>query len=289
MSYALGSLALVLAACLGCSLYVHFRGRARRPLRRHLASFHTALAPYNALVYWQSAAPNRPFQSSDPRLFPELEGLRRSWTVLRDEGLAVLREGGGGSEPSDAVHDEVMSPFYEEGWERFYLRWYGDFLPSARGTCPRTIELLAAAPSVRGAMFALLPPGGRLFFHRDPYAGSLRYHVGLSTPNSDACFLDVDGERASWRDGEDFLFDSTYLHHAANETDTPRLVLMCDVERPLRSRSLTAVNRWVANTVMVGLATPNRSGDPTGYVLRLLARVAPLRRWITSARADAAR
>ena len=28
-------------------------------------------------------------------------------------------------------------------------------------------------------MFASLPPGGRLVQHRDPYAGSLRYHMGL--------------------------------------------------------------------------------------------------------------
>jgi hypothetical protein len=31
---------------------------------------------------------------------------------------------------------------------------------------------------------ALLPPGGDLA-HRDPFAGSLRYHLGLSTPNSE--------------------------------------------------------------------------------------------------------
>src|SRR5689334_24353903 len=29
-----------------------------------------------------------------------------------------------------------------------------------------------------------LPPGGKLVQHRDPYAGSLRYHLGLVTPKS---------------------------------------------------------------------------------------------------------
>ncbi|MGT2494830.1 aspartyl/asparaginyl beta-hydroxylase domain-containing protein [Cupriavidus basilensis] len=31
------------------------------------------------------------------------------------------------------------------------------------------------------------------------FAGSLRYHLGLATPNDDRCFIEVDGERHSWR------------------------------------------------------------------------------------------
>ena len=43
-------------------------------------------------------------------------------------------------------------------------------------------------------MFAVLPPGGKLGAHRDPFAGSLRYHLGLVTPNSDKCRILVDGQ-----------------------------------------------------------------------------------------------
>lgn len=51
-------------------------------------------------------------------------------------------------------------------------------------------------------MFATLPDGSRLPRHRDPYAGSLRFHLGLATPSDDRCFIEVDGQRYSWRDGE---------------------------------------------------------------------------------------
>jgi len=78
--------------------------------------------------------------------------------------------------------------------------------------CPRTTELLKAIPNVKAAMFASLPPGARLVRHRDPYAGSLRYHLGLITPNSDQCYIVVDGERYFWRDGESMMFDETYIH-----------------------------------------------------------------------------
>ena len=37
-------------------------------------------------------------------------------------------------------------------------------------------------------MFASLPPGATLVRHRDPYAGSLRYHIGLVTPNDPKCY-----------------------------------------------------------------------------------------------------
>jgi hypothetical protein len=79
------------------------------------------------------------------------------------------------------------------GRKRFYLKWYDDFLPSAGSLCPKTVELLNAIPSVHGAMFAMLPPGGKLGAHRDPFAGSLRYHLGLVTPNSNKCRILVDG------------------------------------------------------------------------------------------------
>ena len=42
-------------------------------------------------------------------------------------------------------------------------------------------------------MFAELPPGSHLGKHRDPYAGSVRYH-GADDPNDDRCFIEVDGE-----------------------------------------------------------------------------------------------
>src|SRR5688500_19772057 len=47
----------------------------------------------------------------------------------------------------------------------------------------------------------------KLGAHRDPFAGSLRYHLGLVTPNSDKCRILVDGVPCVWRDGEAFMLD----------------------------------------------------------------------------------
>ncbi len=80
-------------------------------------------------------------------------------------------------------------------------------------------------------MFTVLPPGARLGRHHDPIASSLRYHLGLLTPNSEKCALTLDGIEYPWRDGEELLFDQTYLHSAINRTDIVRVILFCDVEK----------------------------------------------------------
>ena len=165
--------------------------------------------------------------------------------------------------------DAGFNSFAKTGWKRFYLKWYGAAHPSALRLCPRTTELLRAIPNVSGAMFATLPPGAVLNPHKDPYAGSMRYHLGLVTPNDDACRIDVDGQRYSWRDGEAVIFDETFIHTAENRTDVERLILFCDVERPLRGGFARSFNRWFGRHVVAAASSPNEVGDHTGLINRL--------------------
>ena len=81
-----------------------------------------------------------------------------------------------------SYNDLGFNSFFRTGWKRFYLKWYDQPLPSAQALCPKTVALVQSIPTIHGAMFAVLPPGGKLVRHRDPYAGSLRYHLGLVDP-----------------------------------------------------------------------------------------------------------
>ena len=150
------------------------------------------------------------------------------------------------------------------GWKRFYLKWYGVDMASAQALCPQTVALLRQIPSVKAAMFASLPPGARLVRHRDPYAGSLRYHLGLVTPNDPGCHIVVDGQPYHWKDGEAVMFDETYIHYAENTTDQQRVILFCDVERPLRLAPMRWLNRWFGRVVMTAAATQNLESEPIG-------------------------
>jgi beta-hydroxylase len=254
---------LVLLAFVLAATAVHYRGRVRLKFARQLTDHSTFVAPYNALVYLASKAPNRPFQ--DASKFPELKTLIENWQVIRDEGLALMGEGKIGV--ATGHNDIGFHTFFKRGWKRFYLKWYEDALPSAKALCPRTVELLTQVPNVHGAMFALLPAGGIIGPHRDPFAGSLRLHLGLRTPGSDACWIDVDGQRYSWRDGEGVVFDETYVHAAKNETDVDRLILFCDVERPVHA-PFSALNRFVIRNVMSATSTQNVEGERIGAINR---------------------
>ena len=166
-------------------------------------------------------------------------------------------------------NDASFGSFFKEGWKRFYLKWYGDPLPSAHALCPNTVAMLEKIPTVKAAMFALLPPGSKLNPHRDPFAGSLRYHLGLVTPNSDQCLIYVDGEPYSWRDGDDIVFDETYVHWAENKTDQTRVILFCDVERPLKTPVMRAINRFMSRVLGHATATQNVETERVGAVNRL--------------------
>jgi len=256
---------VVLALFLLCALYVHLRGRVRFGLVRALTDFTVLLAPYNALMYLFSKV--KPSAYIDTAQFPELKVLTTHWQEIREEAARLNDEGFIRS--AAGYTDMGFNSFFRTGWKRFYLKWYGVQMPSAQRMCPRTTELLESIPTVKAAMFASLPPGARLVRHRDPYAGSLRYHLGLITPNSERCYIVVDGERYFWRDGEAVMFDETFIHHAENTTDQQRVILFCDVERPLSSRVVAAANRWFARNVMKASATQNVEGEAIGFLNRL--------------------
>ncbi|MFT2154205.1 aspartyl/asparaginyl beta-hydroxylase domain-containing protein, partial [Klebsiella pneumoniae] len=166
---------------------------------------------------------------------------------------------------------------FKTGWKRFYLKWYEDAHPSASQLCPHTTALLRDIPSVKAAMFATLPDGSRLPRHRDPYAGSLRFHLGLATPNDDRCFIEVDGQRYSWRDGEGVLFDETYIHYAENTSGENRLILFCDIERPMRYRWAQQVNHWLGRHLMSAASAPNDTGDRIGGINRAFRYIYQIR------------
>jgi beta-hydroxylase len=263
----------VLALFLLSAAYANLRGRVRFGWLRALTDFTVLLAPLNAALYLASKVRPHPFVGLEA--FPDLAPLQAHWQEIRDEAVALGE--GGLIRAADGHNDVGFNSFFRTGWTRFYLKWYGEDLPSAAQRCPRTVALLAAIPSVKAAMFASLPPGARLVRHRDPYAGSLRYHLGLQTPNAPGCYIEVDGQRYHWRDGEAVVFDETFIHYAENTTDQQRIILFCDIERPLRGRPVVALNRWFARVVMNASATRNLPGERVGAINRFFGQAYKVR------------
>ena len=272
MDVLVGSALVIVAAHLIAATYLHRRCARREPWLRHVTRRSSMLALYNVCVYACSKVGRQPVL--DATAVPQMAPVRAAWREIRDEAIALV-DGGRVAAP-EWNNDPAIQSFYELGWTRFYLRWHGTFLPSALPRCPRTIAVLREIPRLRGAMFAVLPAGARLAPHTDPFAGTLRYHLGLRTPNDPACWIQIDAERRHWRDGEALVFDETYLHEVHNGTEHDRLILFCDVERPLRWRWAEAVSRAVRSALMSATAIQNDASDPVGRTSRVagaLARV----------------
>lgn len=246
-------------------LYTHFRGQVRLKPLKQLTDHSSFLAPVNALMYLFSAVPKTPY--IDVTNFPELQPLQDNWQIIRDEAEHLYNEGYIAA--SDNYDDIGFNSFFRRGWKRFYLKWYNKPLNSAKTLCPKTLALIQDIPSINAAMFTLLPKDSFLFEHRDPYAGSLRYHLGLITPNSTECCIYVDGEHYSWKDGEAVLFDETYVHRAENTTTQDRIILFCDIRRPLKSRLISTFNSLFSQTVMKAASSKNIPGERVGFINKL--------------------
>lgn len=249
--------------------YVHFRGKLKLVFWRQFIDHSGLMAPINVFMYTFSKIPTTPYLNKE--MFPELAALSDNWETIRDEAINLRDQEH--IQAAQQNNDAGFNSFFKSGWKRFYLKWYDASHPSASTLCPKTFALLQKIPTVKAAMFAELPPGATLNPHRDPYAGSIRYHLGLSTPNDDACYIDVDGERYSWRDGKCVVFDETYIHEAHNNTNVDRIILFCDVERPMQYRWAQAINRFLGNTLITAASSPNTSDDQTGIFNKLFKYV----------------
>lgn len=256
---------IILAIFLLCTLYTHFRGKKRLSLYKQIFNHATLFAPINFIMYIFSKVPNKPF--IEGQYFKDLQVLDENWEMIRAEAQHLYEQGAIKAASSD--NDVGFNSFFKTGWKRFYLKWYESAHPSASELCPKTTALLKTLPSIKAAMFAELAPHSHLNPHRDPYAGSLRYHLGLITPNDDRCYIEVDGQRHSWRDGQSVVFDETFIHSAENATEQNRIILFCDVERPLTHAWATRFNHWFARNVMTAASSPNEVGDQTGRINKL--------------------
>ncbi len=264
---------IILSLFVFSTLYVHFRGRVRFAFWRQLSDHSTFTAPMNGFMYLFSRVPNTPYLAIEA--FPELLVLQANWQVIREEGLLLQQQEA--IKADDKFKDAGFNSFFKTGWKRFYLKWYEDAHPSASELCPQTTALLRTIPTVKAAMFATLPDGSRLPRHRDPYAGSLRFHLGLATPNDDRCFIEVDGKRYSWRDGEGVLFDETYIHYAENTSGENRLILFCDIERPMRWRWAQRINHFLGRNLMSAAVAPNNDADRVGGINRAFRHIYQVR------------
>ena len=110
----------------------------------------------------------------------------------------------------------------------------------------KTYDLIKKIPGCSFAMFSILPPNKILSPHYGPCKGVLRYHLALITPkDTSKCFINVNNIKYNWSEGDDVMFDDTYLHSAENNTNQTRVVLFLDIQRKFNNKFIDFINKQI--------------------------------------------
>jgi ornithine lipid ester-linked acyl 2-hydroxylase len=169
----------------------------------------------------------------DPGEFDWIPRIEAGWTAIRDELRAVLskRE----RIPSfQEISAEQAKITQDDKWQTYWLYAYGRKMDENCRSCPATTRLIEAIPGIKTAFFSILAPWKHIPEHQGPYAGVLRYHLGLIVPRrKEASRIRVGSEVTHWEAGRSVVFDDTYPHEVWNDTDEERVVLFIDFARPL--------------------------------------------------------
>lgn len=119
-----------------------------------------------------------------------------------------------------------------EDWKSFYLIGACEAVTEHQLLCPETSKALGEIPQVLNAFFSIFQPGMHTRPHKGPYAGVIRYHLGVIIPEGDVG-IKVAGQIHRWQEGKSLIFDDRFEHEAWNHTNSVRGILFVDIERPL--------------------------------------------------------
>ncbi|MEM8871162.1 MAG: aspartyl/asparaginyl beta-hydroxylase domain-containing protein [Pseudomonadota bacterium] len=167
--------------------------------------------------------------------FPQVEELRAEFAKLRAEALKV-------STGQDLPNNHDIMPeqrtFFEFDkipWKMVTLRAYGYDYPENQAQLPEMKDFLQRNRNVVSATISVFPAGKALRPHKGPFKGVWRYHLPYLVKDMGegrtSCELTIDGKTYYLNEGEDLLWDDTYMHSAINRSDMPRIVLLLDILR----------------------------------------------------------
>lgn len=198
------------------------------------------------------------YESKD---FPWVAELENNWQLIREELDEVLKDRDSIPNFLQISPDQKKIDAEAGKWKTFFFYGYGYRLDDNLKRCPNTARLLQHIPDLQTAFFSILAPGKHIPPHRGPYAGVLRYHLGLRVPEpNDKIRIRVGNDYRSWAEGKSLIFDDTYEHEVWNESDGVRVVLFVDFVRPLKGfpkRLNNRLIRMITNSPLVQDAVNN--------------------------------
>ena len=174
-------------------LFFYFRRKIKRTFGKTSIEQSVILASLKALLVLCSKEKFRSGPFISKKNFVDMELTIENWQVFRDEAFSLIEQEQ--LQKTEKNNGAGFNSFFKYGWKRFYLKWHGFEYASALDSWPRPVATLKNVKCKKAAMFAELPPERKLNPYRDVFAGQLRCHLGLSTPHSEKCHINVDVQR----------------------------------------------------------------------------------------------
>ncbi len=167
--------------------------------------------------------------------FPGAQELRDNFKAFQAEAVAIAT-----GRPLPANH-EIMphqKTFFDHDqipWRMVTLRAYSFDYPENQAEMPLMQDFLDRHPEVVSAAVSVFPAGKHLRPHKGPFRGVWRYHLAYLVEELEngitAAELTIDGKTYHLKEGDDLLWDDTFMHEAINRSANPRVVLLLDVYR----------------------------------------------------------
>lgn len=127
----------------------------------------------------------------------------------------------------------------QQPWRVFPFFAYGAINHDNCKRAPLLSSICLQIPTIRLAMLSMMEDGSEIPIHCGYFKSVLRVHLTLLTDNPDPTgkrFIEVGGQRYSWKEGEFVAFDDTFPHRVSNHVKGRRVVLFLDMDRPYQTR-----------------------------------------------------
>lgn len=192
-------------------------------------------------IFLRAAGFDRPRVILPEKVFPAARELEERFPALRAEIDALLEKR---TIPAYGAFDPVRAAQVSEEWKLYYAYMYGQSNELARDEVPTLLSFAQSRPEVVNAFVSILDPGVELPPHKDPYAGVLRYHLGVRVPRVNPPHIRLDQDRHTWKEGEGRVLDVSVEHEVVNTSEEPRVVVIVDFRRPMGFFA-SALNRYM--------------------------------------------
>ncbi len=178
--------------------------------------------------------------------FPESSLLESNWKEIYAE-LEQFRNENKALPKFHQVDKSNYKISFDNGpaWRTIVLKAYDGYFAHNCKQFPKTVALLKDIDCISTAMFSILEPHVHIPPHTGKLSGLWRYHLALSVPTSPECFIIIHEEKYNWKQGEGILFNDTYLHSVANNTEEYRIVLFLDIKK-----HTAGILHWISELIL---------------------------------------